>query len=89
MFLLEVSWCLARACVTCIFFSIVGGQIGFQGTGIVSQLSFYAIVRADSVRKYTVRFPKGPMAMGQGGLYTGGKFSEPFTRTAKSMTFDR
>lgn len=54
-----------------VLFDLEGGFFeGFHGTGIVSQLGFCAIVRADSVRKDSVRFPEGAMVVGEVGLYT-------------------
>jgi hypothetical protein len=48
-----------------------GFFFGFHDNGIVSQLSFNAIVRADSVRKDSVRFPEGAIVMGDDNPYTG------------------
>lgn len=54
-----------------VFFDLEGGFFeGFHGTGIVSQLGFYAIVRADSVRKDNVRFPEGAIVMREDNPYT-------------------
>jgi hypothetical protein len=36
-----------------------GFFLGFHGDVIVSQLSFSTIVRADSVRRYSIRLPEG------------------------------
>ena len=42
-----------------------------------------AIVRADSVRKDSVRFPEGAMAMSLDGLYTGTSWNKLSTWTGE------